>query len=273
MADYITVADVRRASGVPSSLIGDTEATAAIDVVEPAMTKWLNTVFVPTQRKDILDGSGKDTITTRKNPLLALKALKSDGDTVAVSGVEVYKQSGMIVLGENADIGRFVSKSRSVTIKYLYGLMEESSTSTTTTSASVAGTAVALSVSSETGFSDDDWVEIYGMDGNKEVAQVSSTASSTITVDELLFAHESGSTVVKLQIPTYIKRFMEVEAAIYLAVTAMGRTYTFNASYNLGDLSVVKGVPYLHWTNSYDRLSKERDLLRRRISVRPVMAI
>ena len=77
----------------------------------------------------------------------------------------------------------------------------------------------------------------------------------------------------KIQIPYVIKRFMELEAAIYVGINAIGATYTFNASYSIGDLSVVKGVPYTHWRESVQRCIQEREALRKNIRVRPSILV
>ena len=146
-------------------------------------------------------------------------------------------------------------------------MQERSDTNTITDADSTAGSSVALSVASETAFADDDWVEVYGIDGNKEVGQVTGTDTGEITIDELAFDHASGSKVVKLQIPEFIKRYMEIEAGIACALNAIGATYTFNASYGLSEFNVVKGVPYTHWRESFEKMVKERDF--RKSQIRP----
>lgn len=270
---YITATNVRDASGVPTSLITDTQLTAFISNVESEMARWMNTAFVPTLKIDVLDGTGLNYFFTGKNPLLAVRELNTNDTDISVSSLNVYKESGKVELGISSETSTFISKSRDIKVKYLFGMLEESSTSTTSSAATTAGSSVAISVLDETGFSEDDWVEVIGMDGNVEVAQVESTASDTITVNKLVFSHESGSTVVLLQIPIFIKRYMEIEAAICCAINAIGATYTFNASYNLGELSVVKGVPYVHWEASTRKLIIERDMRQSRIRPRTCIMI
>ena len=112
------------------------------------------------------------------------------------------------------------------------------------------------------------------MDGTKEVAQINDTpAGTTIQVDQLVKTHDSDSVVIKLQIPYYIKRFMEIEAAIYVAVYAIGGTYTFNTSYSLGDLSVNKGEPYPQWREVIQRMINERKMRRATIRIRPSILV
>ena len=270
---YLNVDDVRTASGAPSSLITDAQITSIITLVEKEMERWINTKFTPTETIEALDGSGKNNIFTKQNPVLAVRALKTNDTSITLSSLNIYKESGKIEFGRESETSMFIAKSKDTWIKYLYGLLVESSIRTKTDAASTAGTSVALSVLSESGFAAEDWVESYGMDGNREVAEISATDTGEITVDELVQAHESDSIVVKLEIPDFIKRYMEIEAAISVAINAIGSTYVFNASYSLGELSVVKGVPYTHWRESMEKLLKERKMRVDRIKIRPHIVV
>ncbi len=267
---YITATDVRTSCGIPTSLATNTEIEHAIAVVEPQTERAMNTRFEPTKRIDILDGSGTDRFITDKNPVLRVDALKSDGDAIDVSTINIYSSSGKIMLGEDSSTSVFEQKERSVAIKYYYGLLEKVESLTATTDGAVsAGTSVDIEIDSDPGFSANEWVMIEGMDGNREVAQITNISSTTITVDKINFDHEDESTMTKLLIPYYIKRFMELEATLYLALNAIGATYTFNASYGLADFNVVKGVPYTHWKASFEKAVKEREGLRKMIKPRP----
>lgn len=266
---YITVSDVRYASGVPTSLASNAAIEHAIAIIEPMTERAMNTKFKPTLRIDILDGTGKNHFFTDKNPLLRVEALKSDDNSLDVDALEIYKSSGKIALGINSDSSIFVEKQRSIVCKYRFGLLDQDDdTQTTISAAASAGSSVNVTVASATGFTENDWVEIYGMDGNKEVAQITAISGTTFTLDKISFDHEADSILIKIQIPQYIKRFMELEATIYVALNAIGATYTFNASYNLADLQVTKGVPYTHWRESLEKAIKERESLRRIIKPR-----
>lgn len=270
---YITITEVRDASGAPSELISDTQIESFIEFVEYEMERWLNTKFTPTTRIDALDGNDTNRIFTTKNPLLSVREIITNDSTIDPENIHWEKSSGLIRLKQDADQGLFLNKDQDTHIKYLYGLLEESGTETTTTSASTAGTSVALTVSSETGFSVNDWIEIVGTDGNRETAKITATDTNEITVDQLVKTHKSGSTIYLLQTPTFIKRYMIIEAAIATAINAIGSTYTFNASYSLGDLNVTKGVPYTHWRESVQRLIEERKMRVGRIKPRPSILI
>ena len=205
---FISVDDVRNLSGVDSDLMTDAQIQDLIDMVETDTSKWLNTKFVPTMQIDILDGNGQDWIYTDKNPLLNVRNLVSDETTVDVSAIHTYRSSGKISFGTNSGLSIFVGKKQSVKIAYYFGLLEESSTTTTSSDAAVAGSSVNIEVVSSTNFEVDDWVDVYGIDGNKEVAQVTVVPDSThITVDQIVYGHVSGSVIVKLQIPEGSKNF------------------------------------------------------------------
>jgi len=272
---YITADDVRRASGAPTSLISDTLIEGAITIVEKEMQRWMNTAFKPTQKIEHRDGNSLPRLFTLKNPLLSVRALTlNKTTTITPAYVNWEKQSGKVELTNDAEAGNFTSGQNNTFIKYLYGLLEASTTETTSSAATTAGSSVSITVADITDFADEDWIEIEGMDGNQEVAQISGDPSgSTIIVDQLVQAHESESTIVKLQIPYFIKRYMEIEAAIYIAIYAIGGTYTFNTSYSLGELQVNKGEPYPQWREVIQRMINERKMRRATIKIRPCIMV
>lgn len=267
---YITVASVRRTCGIGSSEISDDDVGSTITEIEAQVPRYFNTVFAPTEKIEILDGDGTNRLFLGKNPLLSVRQLKIDGETEDPANLEIYKDSGYIFLGTSADNSTFSTKKNAVVIKYIYGTVESSSTSTTSSAAEVAGTNVSIAVGSITGFADEDWVEIYGMDGNREVAQINAAPSgSTIVVDQLVQTHESGSTVVKLQINENFKKLMNLIASIALVARIVGQSYTDTVGYDLGELRIQKGEPYTQWRETATQLIKERDEMMKRISIRP----
>ncbi len=265
MADgtYVTVANVRRTCGIGSSEINNADAGDIIAEVEPQIERYFNTVFTPKERIDILDGNGTIRIILDKNPLLGVRELKIDGDTEDPANLHVYRESGKIELDTTTDLtnSTFKEKHQAIIIKYIHGWVEESSTETTTSAASTAGTSVALSVASESGFSANDWIEIYSMDGNKEAAKVSGTSGGVITVDQLVLAHESGSKVVKLQVNNIITKLMNIVCSLAMVARIVGQSYTDIVGYTMGEFSVQKGEPYTQWRETALQLMKERDRL------------
>lgn len=270
MATYVTVASVRRTVGIDSNEISDADVSSIIAECEPQVERFFNTVFTPKTKIEVRDGNGTNILILRNNPVLAVRQLKIDGDTEDPANLNVKRGSGKIELSSSATASRFTSGTNKIVVKYVYGFLEESSTSTTTSAASIAGTSVALSVGSISGFAANDWVEIYGMDGYKEAAQISGNPSgSTITVDQLVQTHESGSTIVKLQVSEIFKKLMNYACAISMVARIIGESYDETVGYGLGELNVQKGEPYTQWRETASQLIKERDRLMNAIKPRP----
>ena len=267
---YITIASVRRTCGILVGEISDDDVTSIIAEVEPQVERYYNTKFTPTERIDVLDGNGTYRIIVDKNPLLGVRELKIDGDTEDPANLHVYRESGKIELNSDATNSTFLEGSHKVVVKYIYGFVEETAVSTTTSAAEVAGTDVSVAVGSITGFADNDWVEIYGMDGFKEVAQINGTPSAgVIILDKLVYSHEAGSTLVKVSISEIMKKIMNVCAGIACVARIIGQSYTDIVGYSLTEFSVQKGEPYTQWRETASQLIKERDDLMSRIRPRP----
>ena len=271
---FISVQEVRYASGAPVSLISNATVEHTIVVVENETAKKMNTKFVPTRRVDIMDGTGNNRFFTEKNPVLKILSCKSDDNDIEPDWIDISRGSGLCRLNEDAESNLFAAKQNALRVDYLFGhLVPDDDNRTTTNGAVIAGTSIAITVDDAGTIAAADWIEIMGTDGNKEVALVTDVTGSVITVDLLNFAHADESVLYKIQIPYEIKRFMELEAAIYVGINAIGATYTFNASYSIGDLSVVKGVPYTHWRESVQRCIQEREALRKYIKARPAILV
>ena len=273
MGTYVTVASVRRTVGILVAEISDIDVEAIITEVEPQLERYYNTSFTPKERIDVLDGNGTYRIILDKNPLLAVREIKIDGTTEDPAHLHVFRESGKIELNSDATTSTFLEGSQKIVVKYIYGMVEESSTSTTTSAAEVAGTSVSIAVASISGFLDNDWVEIYGMDGFKEVAQIDGTPSAgAIIVDKLVYSHEAGSTVMKLAVNPVFTKLMNVVCGIAMVARIIGQSYTDIVGYTMGEFSVQKGEPYTQWRETASQLIKERDDLMGRIKARPYMA-
>jgi len=270
-----TVDEVRRISGVTTiDLASDDDVTASIVEAESEVEKYLNVTYTPRERIDVLGGNDTIRILVDKNPLMALRALKIDGTTITIDGnLFISKESGRIELNSDGspEETRFKKKKKIIIIKYIYGWMEESVTSTATTAIASAGSTIALTVSDEKGFSVNDWIEIYGMDGNREAAKVTAIAATTITVDVLSFAHESGSTVVKLQVNDAIKKLMRIIAGIALVARVVGESFDDITGYTIGEFQVQKGEPFTQWRETALQLQKEAREILARIKPRPAI--
>ena len=115
---YISVDSVRRTVGIDSSEISDADVGDTISEVEKQIPRFFNTVFVPTERIDILDGDSTNRLLVDKNPILSVRELKIDGTTIDPINLEIYKESGYIFLGESSTTPKFSAKRNSNVIKY-----------------------------------------------------------------------------------------------------------------------------------------------------------
>jgi hypothetical protein len=273
---FVTVSSVRRTGGIGSDQINDTDVEAIIDECEYQVERFLNTSFTPKERIDVLDGNGTIRIFVDKNPLLAVRGLKIDGDTEDPAHLIVYRGSGKMELDTEQSLtnSTFKTGSGKIVVKYLYGQVENSTTSTTTSAAETAGTNVSIAVGSITGFANADWVEIYGMDGYREVAQINAIpAGGAIQVDKLVLAHESGSTIVKLEVNQTIKKLMNIVSALAMVARVVGESYTDIVGYTMAEFSVQKGEPYTQWAETARQLIKERDMILSTLKARPYVIV
>lgn len=270
MGTYVTIASARRTSGINVGEINDTDVEAIITECEPEIERFYNTAFTPKTRIEVRDGNDTLRMVLRNNPVLSVRELKIDGNTEDPANLHIYRGSGKIELSTSATTSTFIAKSKAVIIKYVYGFLEESSTSTTTSAAEVAGTNVSIAVGSITGFANGDWVDIYGMDGHQESAQINAVPSAgAIQVDQLVYSHLLGSTVVKLSISENMKKLMNYAVAIAMVARLVGQSYKDKTGYGLGELNVQKGEPYTQWRETATQLIKERDLIMNSIKPRP----
>ena len=273
MGTFITVASARRTCGILEAEISDTDVEATIVEVEKQIPRMFNTFYVPTERIEIQDGDGTNRHHLEKNPVLAVRELKIDGTTEDVANLEIYKDSGYIFLGSTAVTSTFADKKNAIVVKYLHGSVIHSETAKTTSSADkVAGTSVSVGVVDSSTFAENNWVEIFGMDGFREVAQISSVTDATnIVLDQLVQTHESGSSIVKLEIDTNFLKLMNLVCGIALVARIIGQSYTDIVGYTLAELHVQKGEPYTQWREAANQLIKERDMIMSRISIRPAV--
>jgi len=260
---YVTIAEVRRTAGIDSTAISDSDMGEFIEEWEPQIERELNTSFTPKEEIEFRDGNQTNRLILLKNPLLAVRELKINGTTEDPANLDIYKQSGKIVLNTSATTSNFQIGTSRVRIKYLHGWMEESSTSTTTTSASTAGTSVALAVavSDASAYTTGSWVEVYSMDGKREVAQITGDDTNEITVDQLVQTHESGSKVVLLQTPEIFKKLIRVGCAIAAVIRVVGESADDITGYTIAEFQVQKGEPFTQWRETILRLIEERDRL------------
>lgn len=256
---FVTVAQARVVSGITSTLIDDADMTELIEDVEYQVEKFLNSNFTPAVEIDVQDGNRKSAIFTRRSPLLSVRSLETNDATIDLTSID-FKRSGLIRLTSDSQNPVFTFKRKGVIIKYVYGRVQwDKLTSTDTTSASTAGTSVALAVTSETDFATDDWIEIFGTDGNREAAQITSTAASTITVDELINAHNSGSLIRLLAIDKTFLKLIKLYVGIAANVRAEGQSFADITGYTIEGFQVQKGEPFTQFREAIIQLTKQKD--------------
>lgn len=272
---FVTESSVRRTVGIDSSQISGADVADIIAEVEPQVERYLNTTFTPKTRIEVKDGNGTTRIFTEKNPLMTVRELKIDGTTEDPAHLLITRGSGKIELNTNGSLSTstFTMKQKCIIIKYVYGWLEESTVTTTTTAASTAGTSVTLSVADICTFAADDWIDIYGMDGYKESAKITATDTGEITVDQLVYSHESGSIIYKLQISPIVTKLMNVVCALAMVARIIGQSYTDIVGYTMVEFSVQKGEPYTQWRETAQQLIKERDELIASLRPRPSVVV
>lgn len=263
----ISVSDVRTAGGFPSDLISDSEIQHCLKVVEKYVEKSLNTSFEPKVRLDFLDGTNQEFFYCDKNPVLRVDALISNEVEVDVSKIFVHRESGRIDLTRENNISRFFGSHNGIRVQYWSAYLVSDDEQYLVSDDASKGENVEVVLNTANDLSVDDWVEIKNTDVSTS-AKIVNISGSTITLDRLQYDVKLGSILTKLIIPEFIKRFVELEAVIYLSLNAIGATYVFNASYSLGDLNVTKGVPYTHWRESLEKAIKERETLRKIVKPR-----
>ena len=119
------------------------------------------------------------------------------------------------------------------------------------------------------GFTANDWIEIFGTDGTRESAQISSVASGTITVDQLVFAHISGSIIRKVEIEPIMKRLMKVIVGIAAISRVVGESATAITGYTMAEFQVQKGEPFTQLREQANQLIRQRDEIQKRVRPTP----
>ena len=148
--------------------------------------------------------------------------------------------------------------------------MDNDSVQTTTISDVTAGNSVNIEVTSSTGFSINDYIEIIGFDGKFELAKITNVPDSThITVDTLSQDHTEDSLISKQMTPYIIKRLMLVGCALSSVARVVGSSFDEITSYQIGDYSVTKGEPYTQWRETALQLRKEWDELNNNFRLMP----
>lgn len=265
MAQFITVSDVRQRTGVDQTLIKqDSEIEPFLAPAEQRVEQYLNSVFQPKEIIEQVKGTDTDRVFLNNIPVLSVRDVRSGDNDKPVSNF-YWDRGGKLYFKFNVDTDtREFSDNNKIKVRYIYGDVVEKARTKSNSDVS-AGNSVLIPVNDVSIFSNNDWVEIQGMDGNKEVAQITNTTSNAIQVDEIVRDHESGSFVSRIGIHSLVYDLMNIVASLSLIGRIVGETFDVMTGYGLGDLNVQKGQPYVQWRETAVRLQEERDDILKRL--------
>ena len=275
MGRYVTVAQVRAVCGITTKFISDTDFEQLINSSEYEVERKLNVNFTPTTLIEQAEGDGSERLVLRRNPVLKLRTLNIDGTSVTPEYTRIDKQPGILWLTTSAEQSYFKTKAteRNLTrVKYDYGWLEPTVTQTTSSAATIAGDSVTITVASSAGFVADDYIEVEGMDSQRETCKISSIPTITsITVDNFSLPHEADSMVTLQQVPDVAERAMRVGCALMAVARVVGQSFDEITGYNLGDMHVQKGEPYTQWRETAVQLRAEWKEMKDSVRVRPTI--
>ena len=275
MGRYVTVAQVRAVCGITTKFISDTDFEQLINSSEYEVERKLNVNFTPTTLIEQAEGDGSERLVLRRNPVLKLRTLNIDGTSVTPEYTRIDKQPGILWLTTSAEQSYFKTKAteRNLTrVKYDYGWLEPTVTQTTSSAATIAGDSVTITVASSAGFVADDYIEVEGMDSQRETCKISSIPTITsITVDNFSLPHEADSMITLQQVPDVAERAMRVGCALMAVARVVGQSFDEITGYNLGDMHVQKGEPYTQWRETAVQLRAEWKEMKDSVRVRPTI--
>jgi len=273
MARYVTVAEVRAVCGITTKFISDADFGQLINSTEYSIERMANTCFTPKTIIEQHNGDGTERLILDHNPVLKVRALKIDDTDITPEYIRINKQGGVLWLTTSAETSYFKGKATErnlVRVKYDFGLLTSTAITTTLTTATTAGSTVTVPVTDSSSLTADDYIEIEGMDSQREVCQISSVTDETnIVVDNLALPHESDSLVTKQDVPPVAQRLMQIGCAMAGVARVVGQSFDEITGYTLGDESVQKGEPYTQWREVTTQLRKEWDDLWRSFRTRP----
>lgn len=272
----VTGTGVRLVVGIGTGDINDADMNTIISNAEYEVDRLLNTTFIPKRIIERYETPNSPSfVMLRKTPVTRVVNIQVGGTAgtwVDPDHTIIDNNTGKLILTSNAAKTQFDDDDEDANIvDYYYGKMEESSTETTLSAASGTGSGVIVTVGTTTGISANDYVKIEGpTEALPETTKVLSIGVGTMAAD-ISYVHQSGSRVVKMQVPEIAKEMTRIIAGIMAALHMVGSTYTFATSYSFPEHSVTKGVPYPHFERVLTELTKKRDYILARF--RPQTAV
>lgn len=258
----ISIESIRNAGGFNTEIITDAQIEQAIEITKNNVNRYMNTKLEPEEVISVLEGNNDYILSVDDGPILRIDELWIG--TTKIDVKKVIFNNSRIELKKDAELRYFINCDEKIRVRYYYGYLVNSFKVFSLEDIE-AGEGVSFEVESINGLSVGDWLSVVDISGRKQAVKIIDITDNIITIDKSLYSYSGSYLIYKLDAPDYIRRYIELESAIYLAINVIGATYTFNTGYTLGDLSAQKGVPYPHWAKSVDVCMKERDRLNSKI--------
>lgn len=277
MSNYTEASIVYSKIGITDSEISSAQMAIMLDSADAEVERIIKTSCKPKEIIELYTGNSKNTMLTKKVPLLNLTGLEIDTTAISLEEVSTNLDTGQLILLSGAEETYFTSNivRKNVKLKYIWGWLEEVpdqiQTESTADVTAGAGTSIAVTTGTGANYAVNDWVRISGFDGYEEIVKVTAQTDDTITAT-LSLPHESDSLITKYQVPAIVNQLASVIAAIMGATYMMGNTYTFATGYTVPDYSIQKGVPYPHFNRNMEVWVKERDFIIKQLPSWPVYA-
>lgn len=271
----ISVQQVRDISGAPSDLIDDATITNLIAEVLSKTEGYFGVRITPATKIETITGEWKDRIMLDEYFPLKIIKMQNGDDVLDLTDIFCRTEEGFAeFVGETTTSSFFQGYGTTfsgfdldVRCKYLFGAIERDfDTQTDVTVAVTAGSSVAVTVTSSTGFNVNDYVFIEDLNQKYEVAKITAVPDgTTITLDVLNNDFTTDAMITQSKTMAIFDQYMLYETAIAVANYAVGNTYTVATSYTVPEFTITKGVPYPHWTQSFTNNQKKRDEILARI--------
>ena len=128
MTDYCTVEEVRNYTGIASEELPDSIVSTMITAVTKDIDAKTGKTWqgVATASNEYYTGDGSDTLFLCRPNIIELLSIEIDDDddgtytTVTPSKVKVYKDEGILVLRDDAEVTTFPTYDKSTKVTYTY---------------------------------------------------------------------------------------------------------------------------------------------------------
>jgi hypothetical protein len=258
---YTTAQLILDKIGVLEADVGATNLSNIIIDAQAEVDRILKTTCEPKQEIKTFVGNGKDTYYLTNVPVMTIKAVFIDSESLDMEDVRFNREGAVTLLRSGTQTAFYSALEPNCSIRYYYAWLEDT-TQYTTSGNVLAGTDITVTLDTKVGLTAGNWLRIIGTDGHEEWTKIKTVHSTnpTITCD-LVYSHSSGSIAYLGAVPRIVQKLAAVVGAIMGAVYMVGSTYDFATGYTIPDFSIQKGEPYPAFLRVIDDLIKERDFL------------